>query len=123
MTSRFARYKRDDLAPRLKLDQGNEFTKTLIGTREYTGGDNDPVPILDLTEPDTGELCAWMASSWHAIDQLDLVDPQIGDTIRVRRLADKGRSHQYRVEIVGREASPRSGIPSDPATTHAKQPD
>src|SRR3954465_3806333 len=55
-SSRFVRYTRDNLQLLLKLDQGDEFTKTLIGVREYTGSDG-PAPILDLEDPKPGDRC------------------------------------------------------------------
>jgi hypothetical protein len=74
-------------------DTVEHSSNSLVAEREYTGGDNGPVPILELEDPDTGEPCAWIASSWHALKQLAAADPEVGDTIKVRRLADKGRSH------------------------------
>ena len=46
---------------------------------------------------------SWMASTWHAIDQLCEADPKPGDRVSVARLPNKGRSHQYRIKVVGTE--------------------
>ena len=57
----------------------------------------NPIPVLEF-ERETPPF-AWMASAWHALDELALADPQVGDVVRVARLADRGRSHQFDIRI------------------------
>jgi hypothetical protein len=109
--SRFAKYQRDDLPQLVKLEEGDSFTARMTGEHEYEGTDG-PVPVLEL-EMD-GEEFGWRASAWRAINALAAADPQIGDTVEVRRLPDRGRSHDYTIRVV---SAPETGggqvVPSD----------
>jgi hypothetical protein len=112
-TSRFSKYRQaSDYAPLRKLEVGEEFTERLVGDHEYEGSDG-PVPVLDFDE------FSWMASSWHAIEQLEIADPQPGDAVRVKRLPNKGRSHQFEIEVIER-ATPEAVREPEPEPVGAE---
>jgi hypothetical protein len=118
MASRFDEFRNDgDLPPLRKLEIGEKFTALLQGVRPWTppadqqNPDPKPLPVLDLEEANV--RYSWMASTWHAIDQLTYADPADGDTVRVTRLPNRGRSHQYQVEVVTRRTPPESDTPID----------
>jgi hypothetical protein len=96
-SSRFSKYQRDDLPELVKLEEGESFTARITGEHEYEGTDG-PVPVLELEGADGAEF-AWRASAWRAINALAVADPQIGDMVEVRRLPDRGRSHDYSVRV------------------------
>ena len=99
MSSRFDQYKSESDLPELrKLEVGESFTARLFGDHPYEG-DNGPVPVLEFVDG-AGVEFGWIAGSWHAREQLAVVDPQVNDTVTVSRLADRGRSHQYSITIV-----------------------
>jgi hypothetical protein len=97
-SSRFAKYQRDALPELVKLEEGDSFTARMTGEHEYEGTDG-AVPVLEL-ETAAGEEFGWRASAWRAINALAAADPQIGDMVEVRRLLDRGRSHDYSVKVV-----------------------
>lgn len=97
-SSRFAKYRRGDLPQLVKLEEGDSFTARVTGEHEYEGT-NGPVPVLELVGADGAEF-GWRASAWRAIDALALADPQPGDIVEVRRLLDRGPSHDYSVRVV-----------------------
>ena len=108
---RFDEYRSEpDLPQFRKLEEpGQRFTATLTGDHSYEG-DNGAVPVLEFKD-ETGVEFAWLAGPWHAREQLALADPQRGDRVTVRRLADRGRSHQYSIAIV----QPASGATPAPS--------
>jgi hypothetical protein len=110
--SRFAKYQRDDLPQLVKLEEGDSFTARVTGEHEYEGTDG-PVPVLELEGADGAEF-EWRASAWRAINALAAADPQIGDIVGVRRLPDRGRSHDYSVKVVSAaEAGGGQAVPTD----------
>ncbi len=99
-SSRFSKYAQGELAPLVKLEQDESQTGRLVGEHEYNGEDDNVFPVLEIVDAVTGREVAWRASAWHARERLELVDPQHGDVIRITRLADRGKSHQYKIEIL-----------------------
>ena len=97
-SSRLSKYKKDLLPPLLKFEEvGMSHTIKVTGDHEYTDRDDNEKYVLDA-EDEHSMPCSWIVGAWHALEELERVDPQPGDWITITRLEDKGRSHQYRIE-------------------------
>jgi hypothetical protein len=107
--SRFAQYTSGDLPPLVKPDVGDGFTGRLVGEHEYTTDDRT-LPVLDFEDGDGGRF-SWMVSAWHALDQLALADPPPGALLEIRRLPDKGRSHQFRIRTINAQEGGSDELP------------
>lgn len=124
--SRFAKYKNGsggDLPPLFRPSEGESRVGLLIGDREHVGkddsGNEKVVPVLDFRDPDSGERWSFMSSAWRWVSELEDVDPQLGDLLRVSRRQNIGRSWDLRLEVLRRanEPKPAEGtrVPSAPA--------
>ena len=90
---RFAKYRTEsDLPPWRKLEVGESFTAKLTGAHEFRttqkndkGQDEEVIhPVLDF------DGFSWMASTWHAKEELDFANPADGDDVTVKRLPKPG---------------------------------
>ncbi len=110
--SRFDKYRtEDDRPPLRKPEQFESFTAKLLGEHDFVGENGRVVPVLELTD-EIGEF-GWMVGPWHARDELSIADPQVGDMVRVTRLADKGKSHRYKIDVVQAAKAVNGDVPID----------
>ena len=113
--SRFEKYAPEsDFPPLRKLEPGESFTAELLGFHEIESQfEKVPSPVLELRDFH-GQEFAFVCGGWSAREELVFADPQDGDTIKVSRRPDRGRSYQFRIEVVER-AIPESDVPIDTA--------
>jgi hypothetical protein len=119
-TSRFAKYKSDDLPQLFKPQEGDNRVGRLAGIREHTATNERDgkkveviIPVLDLVDLESGEEWSFMSGAWPWLDELDVKDPQDGDVIRISRDRDIGMSRDYRLEVL--ESAEKVTAPSDNA--------
>jgi hypothetical protein len=98
------------------LNVGEQFSARMTGDHLFHSTKPDgngkvpkPAPVLEFAEGDgkweNGKPFDWLASQWHARDEVAIADPYPGDMVKVVRLANKGRSYQFEVTVVERASS------------------
>src|SRR5215208_5367824 len=95
-SNEFDRFRKSDLAPLRRLEAGQQFTARKVGYHLYEPEGKQPLPVLDFQD-EHGEPFSFMSGSWRYLDALAEASPQDGDWVTIRRLPDRGSSHNYEV--------------------------